>query len=351
MSGGDKYTSNMELGQPIAELLFRSWIPTPTGPEVTEAVLDKVLRRLLASGAAPLAWRQVAGSAVGSTPSGQELHNAFRFYRLEAAKWDARIRVAVSFFHDLNVRSIFFKGWTVARWYPERGLRPFSDLDVAVGPADYGRVREAFAAGRCPDAAIDLHANLGDLGDLSFEDVWAQTVRVPVDSVAGLDARVLGFEDHLRLLAVHMMRHGAHRPGWLCDIAIGLERAGADFDWERFFGGEPERSWMLGVVGLAECALGARIGHCPYAERARDLPRWLHPSLIWQWGRPHYLEDDPVPRRLSAWKEVAASALKRWPNPIQATVRRGRRFDESPRLPYQFHEFFSRGMRFIRKGT
>ena len=45
----------------------------------------------------------------------------------------------------------------------------------------------------------------------------------------GLDVRVLSPEDDLRFLCLHLLRHGAVQPLWLCDICVLLEARANDF--------------------------------------------------------------------------------------------------------------------------
>jgi hypothetical protein len=46
----------------------------------------------------------------------------------------------------------------------------------------------------------------------------------------GAKIRILGAEDHLRLLCLHLLKHGAWRPLWLCDVAAALESRPSSFD-------------------------------------------------------------------------------------------------------------------------
>ena len=49
-------------------------------------------------------------------------------------------------------------------------------------------------------------------------------------------------EDQLRQLCLHLLRHGACRPLWLCDVAVMLESLPGDFDWDRCLGGDRDES-------------------------------------------------------------------------------------------------------------
>src|SRR5262249_11103226 len=135
---------------------------------------------------------------------------------------------------------------------------------------------------------VDLHRGLADgsmafalLNDHPLEALYERSQLVALGEV---NVHVLGPEDHLRLLCLHMLGHGAHRPLWLCDVAIVLESRPPDFDWELCLSGDRRRSdWVACALGLAHHLLGAEIAGTPVEERARRLPRWLIPTVLRQW--------------------------------------------------------------------
>src|SRR5205085_7561887 len=107
--------------------------------------------------------------------------------------------------------------------------------------------------------------------------------------------RVPALEDHLRLLSVHMLAHGAWRPIWLCDVAVALESSRSQFDWDRFLAGNHFVSdCAVCGLGLAARLLGASLEGAPaaVAERALALPRWLRPAVLraWETGGPRYFQ-------------------------------------------------------------
>lgn len=56
---------------------------------------------------------------------------------------------------------------------------------------------------------------------------------------------VLCAEDHLRFLCLHLLKHGAWRPFWLCDVGMALESRSSNFDWDRCFGENKRRAeWI-----------------------------------------------------------------------------------------------------------
>ena len=162
-------------------------------------------------------------------------------------------------------------------------------------------------------------------------------------SVDGLDVRILGSENHLRLLSRHLLRHGAWRALGLCDIGLFPESLPREFDWDYLLSGDRRRSdWVACVLGLAHQLLGASLEEPRVAERANRLPRWLVSAVLRQWERGHRY---PMP--MAGYLRYPAGGVpealrRRWPNPIEATVRRHGPFNELPRLPFQTIEFLLR---------
>ena len=189
-----------------------------------------------------------------------------------------------------GIEALIVKGWAAARLYAEPGLRPYGDIDVCVGPTRHRAAREALAAS-LPSVDVDLHRGLAVnsrmIADLpTFETAWGRASRARLEET---EIHVLAPEDHLALLCVHLLTHGAWRPLWLCDVAAALERLSDDFDWERCLGRSPRlATWVRSTVALAERLLGAETKHAP-TTRGR-APRWLEPAVVRQWASPptHY---------------------------------------------------------------
>jgi hypothetical protein len=189
---------------------------------------------------------------------------------------------------------------------------------------------------------VDLHCGAADLDDRPFDALQARALFQPMGDVT---VRVLGPEDHLRLLCLHMLRHGAWRPLWLVDVAVALESRPADFDWEYFLSGDPRRTeWAASAIGVAHHLLGARVQGTPMEASAGRLPRWLIPTVLDQWGR-----GKPLPqqgRRIHSYLRNRAGLLEalrtRWPNAIQATVSVHGAFNEWPRWPFQIGDCLRR---------
>ena len=301
---------------------------------------------LLRTGAASLGWWRVRSSELRTSSAAHELRQAYRLYTLQAARHERRIVQAITLLRSAGVEPLLVKGWAVVRLYPERGLRPYGDIDLCVRPEQYASAVAALATPADEPVAVDLHKGLPQLHRPSLDDVYERSHLVPLGHV---DVRILGTEDHLRYICIHMLQHGAYRARWLCDVAVVLESLPEDFDWEYLLRGDPRPAdWVASTVCLAHQLLGARLDGIPVAERTRHLPRWLLPSVLNQWSKEeHYMDIGSI--AYSFWNpaQLLRGLRLRWPNPIQATVHVGGLFNELPRLPFQLWECVLRTAHFI----
>ena len=306
-----------------------------------------MLPLLLRCGSAALAWRRLQHSTLRGMPRAAELQQAYRLHALQSAVHDQSIARLMRFLRAAGVEPIMAKGWAIARLYPDPGLRPYGDVDLFADPMAYPAVYAALRRPGIPRAPVDLHCGARDLDDRPFDEIHARAVFQPLGDVS---VRVFGAEDHLRLLCLHMLRHGAWRPLWLVDVAVALEARPADFDWPYFLSGDPRRTeWAVSAIGVAHQLLGARVQGTPVETRAGRLPRWLIPSVLDQWGRGKPLPQEG--RRLKSYLRNRAGVLEallaRWPNPIQATVGVHGAFNEWPRWPFQIEDCLRRTGGFI----
>jgi hypothetical protein len=242
------------------------------------------------------------------------------------------------------------KGWAAARFYPAQGLRPYGDLDLYVWPEQYAVAMGALAGSAAQEAVVDLQRGFVDLDDRCPHTLYARSQLVRLGNVT---IRIMGPEDHLRLLCLHLLRHGAARPLWLCDVGAALESRPADFDWAYFLSGDRRRAeWVICALGLAHQLLGARWGYAPTAVQAYSLPRWLVPAVIRQWERTMMtyqskslcFPSKPIASYLHQPQGILGGLRERWRNPIEATMRRRGRPNNLPRLPYQLATYFERAL-------
>src|SRR5262249_54417073 len=141
------------------------------------------------------------------------------------------------------------KGWTIARLYPETGLRPYGDIDSCVRPDQMTTAMAILSEEGGPGGNVDLHCGVPDLENRRWHDLIRRSRLV---SLGAEQVRILGPEDQLRQLCLHLLRHGAWRPLWLCDIGMFVESLPAGFDWDYFLHGKQRLAgWLVCVLGLA----------------------------------------------------------------------------------------------------
>jgi hypothetical protein len=276
-------------------------------------------------------------------PALSQLQQAHRFQALQVALHVHGLKQVIPRLRGAGVEPVLVKGWDIARLYPEPGLRPFTDLDLCVLPDQYAKAQAVLADPQSQAGNVDLHCGFGKFGEKRTEEIFARSRLVRLDD---LDVRVLSEEDHLHFLCVHLLRHGAVRPLWLCDIAVLLKRCAPDFDWARCLSGSRKTAdWVACAIGLAHQLIGVEVEGTPVADRARRLPGWLVPSVLKAWGTPvHALGQVAVylSRPVERFTELVRTLPHHWPNPIEATVALKGSFNELPRWPFQIGHVFSR---------
>src|SRR5262249_7200865 len=146
---------------------------------------------------------------------------------LAAAERERDIVEVIDCLHSGGVEPILIKGWTAARHYAEPGLRPYGDIDVSVYPEQLDTAKNLLNSAAFPTWLVDLHGGVPDLVDRGWSMLFQRSQLLQLGET---EVRVLSPEDHLRLLCLHLARHGAYRPLWLCDVAAALEARPADFD-------------------------------------------------------------------------------------------------------------------------
>jgi hypothetical protein len=335
-------------GRLLASLLAGSWRRTPSPFEHSAAELEEIAPLLLRSGAAALVWRRVCHSALRATPAAKELHRVYRLYTLQAALHQQTIEQSVALLRSFEIEPILIKGWAVARLYPEQGLRSYADVDLCVRREQFAEAENALK--NLPDVKykVDLHRGFAKFCGSDFEEVYARSHLVRIGEA---EVRVPCAEDHLRILAIHMLREGAWRPLWLCDVAVAIESRPASFDWNHCLGENRRWSnWVTCALRLAEELLGAEISHTPAADKMKPLPRWLVPALLKEWGAlEHSMAHRHRAPMASYWhypSGVISGFRHRWPNPIEATVSIKGSFNRLPRLPFQIGSYVARGTKF-----
>ena len=336
-------------GSLVATALETSWRTSPPAELLLSATqLEEVTPLLYDSGAAALGWWRIRETALRETPSGELLHQAFRLLALQANIHQTKIQKLFQLMRANDVEPILLKGWAIARLYPQPALRPYGDFDLFVRP------RDSHAAGRVIESEavrgswIDLHSRLDELPETSAEDLFARSQLV---ACGDEQVRVPGAEDHFALLAIHLLKHGAWRPSWLCDLGLLLETMSSNFDWDLCLGKNKRRAnWILSAIGLAHQLVGAEIGNEEIAARARAIPAWLARSVLKEWETPFAIDQPPMSHRapmrsyLRHPRGFLSDLAHRWPNPILATVSVNGEFNRWPRFPYQLANCVARSV-------
>jgi hypothetical protein len=333
---------------PVAVALSGAWREIPPTLELEAAELDRIAPLLLKSGAAPLFWRRVNRSALRDSPTANNLHQTYRRCALQNALNQKRIERAIELLRSMGVEPILVKGWAAARLYPEPGLRPYGDIDLCVRPRQFAEAGAALE--KLPDVGceVDLHCGFAKFGGGSVEAIYSRSRFVQLGET---EVRVLCAEDHLRILAIHMLREGAWRPLWLCDIAAAIESRSADFDWNLCLTeNRRQADWVICAMRLAHELLGASLDETPAAHITRPLPRWLVATILKEWESKTTSMAQRHTAPMASFLRYPAGVLKglrhRWPNTIEATISMRAPFNELPRLPLQIGNCLARSAKF-----
>lgn len=330
----------------IATALAGCWRRDPPPLNISADEFDRIALPLLGSGAAALAWRKLRASALRDTTAASGFRDAHRYFVVEMAAQEQQIASVFTLLRSAGIEPIIVKGWAVARLYPERGLRPATDIDLVVRPEQFAAAAAMLETLTCAPYWVDLHRGLNHRDDRALDELYARSQLVRLGDV---DVRVLAPEDHLRVLAVHFLAHGGWRPLWLCDIAVALEARARDLDWDLCLGKGQRADWVACALGIAQQLLGAQVDDTPAATRARNLPRWLIPAVLEAWERPSPDEQrttEPFINSLRHPLRLPRALRERWPNPILATVLTHSPFNNVPRLFCQLEHYFLRSAAF-----
>jgi len=336
----------LERGERVGTALVGAWRDSPPSWSVSPGELAELAPLLLRGGADALVWRRLRDSALRSTPSCLPLHQAYRFHYLRDAVHEYELRNILRRIRSSGVEPILAKGWAAARLYPEPGLRPYTDFDLYVPAGEHSAALSSLMSWEHPAGPVDLHCGFRDLEDRSVQELYARSRTIDLE---GTRVRIFGPEDHLRLICLHLLRHGASRPLWLCDVGAALESRPADFDWDYFLRGDPVRSeYVTATLGLAHRLLGARIEETPAAGEAQNLPAWLVSTVLKEWGAG-FRRREPMRSYVGRTSGVLRELSRHWPNPIEASARMGAPFNWMPRLPFQIANSLMRTARFANR--
>jgi hypothetical protein len=342
----------MTRGELICTILRGAWRASPNSDlSLSVEELDEVTPLLYDSGAAALGWWRIRATELRDSPSAELMHQAFRLQLLLAKTHEAKVQKIFRLCRTAGVEPILIKGWAIGRLYPELGLRPSGDIDLFVRRHEYPVALEVITSEEARDCWVDLHGRIFELADRDPEGLFRRSELL---LCGDQKVRVLSAEDHFALLAVHLLKHGAWRPLWLCDLGLLLESMPENFDWKLCLGESGRRSnWILSAVGLARQLVGARINNEGIAARTGKIPGWLVAAVLKQWETPFAVNQPPMSHRapLSSYllspRGLFRDLANRWPDPVLATVSINGQFNGLPRLPYQFGNIAARMVKFF----
>jgi Uncharacterised nucleotidyltransferase len=339
-------------GSLVGTVLAGSWRPTVSSSiAIDEKQLDEVAPLLNASGAAALGWWRIRQTNLKTTASGEVLQQGYRLQSLQASIHERQIQKIFRLMRAAGVEPIIVKGWVAAVLYPDSALRPYGDIDLLVRSQDLKVAESVLESDEASECWVDLHKRFYELNDRSVEELFERSRLVDLE---GEQIRILAQEDHLALLTIHLLKHGAWRPVWLCDIGAALESIPTGFDWQICFGRDQRRRhWISVAIALSRDLLDAQLDRFP-GEMQEKVPSWLLKSVLNQWSRLFPANHLPVQApplmvgSLSSPRQVLNATRERWPDPITATFNLNGRFGTLPRLPYQLGEFGYRAGRFLK---
>jgi Uncharacterised nucleotidyltransferase len=337
-------------GQVVATVLAGAWRKSPSRLEMIGSATT-IASLLIPSGAGALGWWRVRQFHNGYSPDFLPLRETYLQYAISAEEHERKLVRVFRALRSSDVEPILIKGWAIARAYPEAGLRPSGDIDLYVSAEQQAKAKAVLNGMKCQGCWVDLdHGEITRFNDSSFSELYDRSELLNLN---GTEIRVMGAEDHLRIVCLHLLKHGSWRPLWLCDVAAALEARLPSFDWDRCFGRDKRRAdWIACTIGLANRLLGANLEGVPGKNRANSLPSWLVSSVLKQWNSPDAPNLSSLAAQLGAgWRkfDVVTSVRQRWPNPVQATVDADGGFDNAARLPFQLGNCVARTFKLYRQ--
>lgn len=321
-----------------------AWRVSAPSIDISPPELLAILPRIIALGSAGVVWPRVFHRRAEYGSAARALAEAYAAQLKDSHVWPTEMARAVARLRQAGIEPVLVKGWAIGRLYPPPALRPAGDIDLWVPLQDAPRTRSLLFDDVDPIRVdVDIqhprpHVQYSWLN--ANQDALAAAMDV-ID-VHGVPVRVPCAEDHLRMLCLHFLGHGALRPTSLCDVALLLEARDRDFDWSRCLGRDGrQRGWVLTTLRLAHELLGADIGGTPAASDGARLPPWLIPAVLMRWqkgrlGAPPRTALESVSSHPSLfWTEIK----RRWPDQVTATLRMNAPFNGFPRWPVQLASF------------
>src|SRR5262249_23029485 len=174
-------------GRRMAFVLGGAWRPPPPPLEISRETLDDIALGLLRSKTGALAWWRVRSSSLRASAAGERLREAYHHHGFQTALHARNLTRIVTRLRAGGVDPLLVKGPAIGRLYPERGLRPFGDLDLCVRPDQYHTASAVLDDWVGEFSPVDLHRGLSRLYAQSWDDVYART---HLETFGGSEVRV-----------------------------------------------------------------------------------------------------------------------------------------------------------------
>lgn len=334
------------LGQLTARALRGAWRSTPQPSAITVRELEYLVPHLIRTGTAGLAWWALRHQPeLAETESARELEAVRRWTTLENALHRRNLEATLQICDELQLDPLVVKGWSLARLYPDGGMRACGDVDLVVADRALDRLAARLAQRPHDQRWIDVDLDHAFLraDQTPLPELVARAARATLD---GRAVGVLGVEDTIRLVAIHYMRSGGFRALSLCDLAMALERADVTTDWSLVVPPGRRGRWVRVAAGLAESLLGADLSETPLHDSSAVVPSWVHKHVLTGFGTapaeralpPHFSPSlDP--------RQLAAQLAERWPpDPLELVVHYRRRVPARRPFGLQVYDSAVRGL-------
>jgi hypothetical protein len=323
-------------GELVGRVLAGSWRRDPGSAVLSARQVAQVSPLLVYSGSAALGWRRLKSLDAASEVA--QIRGVAQRLVFEDVMRVSSLSQILGLLNGVGVTPLLMKGWALSQLYAEPYLRPYGDFDLLVRREDLEVTRETLFRHSLPGASslarnnfavdcepkgrlhnVDLHAQLSASYALSNDELFGHAQ--PVSLPEGGDMLVPAPEHHLRIVILHLLKHGAWKPLWLCDVASLLEALDADFDWSLAMPDDPAlRDWMAVTIGAAHALLGGDIDHLPRGAAATP-PAWFTAAILKEWRAPFAFRF--LSPRGAAVRDPRRWLAANWPNPIRAAFRRG----------------------------
>lgn len=268
------------------------------------------------------------------------MDDELRWYILAKKRMEGNLANAFQILRNHGIEPVLIKGWAAARKYPDDVPRFYGDIDLAVASGEYERALDVVNGPSMDGLGIDLHRELRHLDTLCWDSLLKKSLMV---DAGGEGIRILGEEDHLRVICSHWLTGGGEDRDRLYDVYYAVKNRSQDFDWSRCLDvvSQNRRSWIVASVGLAHKYLGLPVDDLPFATEATRLPAWLTKSIERSWASESRLRG--IDESITSPRQLIRQVRNRIPpNPIQSTIFCEGSFDGRSRIGYQLRDALNR---------